>query len=83
MEKYRLYKRIMKHDSSAIDEIESLEEAKEIIKMITCNVYLNGGDQKMDDYIKRIYDESTEEEKKLFNKRYISKDESESIIVEK
>ena len=40
--KYRLYKRIMKRDPKAIDEIETLEEAKEIIKMITGNVYLNG-----------------------------------------
>jgi len=41
--KYGLYKRIMKHDPKAIDEIESLEEAKEIIKMITGSIYLNGG----------------------------------------
>lgn len=40
--KYGLYKRIMKRDQKAIDEIETLEEAKEIIKMITGNVYLNG-----------------------------------------
>lgn len=40
--KYGLYKRIMKKDPKAIDEIESLEEAKEIIKMITGNIYLNG-----------------------------------------
>lgn len=39
---YGLYKRIMKRDPRAIDEIESLEEAKEIIKMITGNTYLNG-----------------------------------------
>jgi hypothetical protein len=41
MKKYALYKRIMKHDPKAIDEIESLEEAKEIIKMITENLYLH------------------------------------------
>lgn len=40
--KYGLYKRIMKHDQKAIDEIESLEEAKEIIRMVTGNIYLNG-----------------------------------------
>lgn len=40
--KYRLYKRIMKRDPKAIDEIETLKEAKEIIKMITGNVCLNG-----------------------------------------
>lgn len=39
--KYGLYKRIMKHDPNAIDEIETLEEAKEILKMVTGNVYLN------------------------------------------
>lgn len=40
--KYMLYKRIMKHDFRAIDEIESLEEAKELIKMISGKIYLNG-----------------------------------------
>ena len=29
-----LHKRILKHDATAIDEIETLEEAKEIIKMM-------------------------------------------------
>lgn len=32
--KYGLYKRIVKRDPKAIDEIESLDEAKDIIKMI-------------------------------------------------
>lgn len=40
--KYGLYKRIMKRDPKAIDEIESLDESKEIIKMIMGNTYLNG-----------------------------------------
>lgn len=31
---YELYKRIMKHDMKAVDEIESLEQAKDVIKMI-------------------------------------------------
>ena len=39
---YGLYKRIMKHDQKAVDDIQTLDEAKEIIKMITGNVYLNG-----------------------------------------
>lgn len=39
---YDLYKRIMKHDSKAVDDIQTLDEAKGIIKMITGNVYLNG-----------------------------------------
>ena len=39
---YGLYKRIMKHDTKAVDDIQTLDEAKEIIKMITDNVYLNG-----------------------------------------
>lgn len=38
---YGLYKQIMKRKPNAIDEIETLEEAKEIIKMITGNLYLN------------------------------------------
>lgn len=32
---YGLYKRITKRDIKAIDEIESLEQAKEIIRMLT------------------------------------------------
>ena len=40
--KYGLYKRIMKRDPKAIDEIENLDEAKEIIKMIMGSTYLNG-----------------------------------------
>ena len=39
---YGLYKRIMKHDPKAVDDIQTLDDAKEIIKMITGNVYLNG-----------------------------------------
>ena len=39
---YGLYKRIMKHDPKAVDDIQTLDEAKEIIKMIIGNVYLNG-----------------------------------------
>ena len=35
---YELYKRIMKHDPKAIDDIQTLDEAKEIIKMLTGNV---------------------------------------------
>jgi len=31
---YKLYKRIMKQDITAIDEIESLDQAKELIKMM-------------------------------------------------
>ncbi|MFR7492995.1 MAG: hypothetical protein ACLUXK_13470 [[Ruminococcus] torques] len=31
---YELYKQIIKHDMKAVDEIESLEQAKDIIKMI-------------------------------------------------
>ena len=39
---YSLYKRIMKHEPKAVDDIQTLDDAKEIIKMITGNVYLNG-----------------------------------------
>lgn len=38
---YDLYKRIIKRDFIAIDEIETLEQAKEIIKMMVGNVHLN------------------------------------------
>lgn len=35
-----LYKRIMKRDPNAIEEIQTLDEAKEIIKMMVENAYL-------------------------------------------
>ena len=38
---YELHKRIMKNDMDAIDKIETLEEAKEIIKMIVSNIFLS------------------------------------------
>ena len=39
---YSLYKRIMKHDPNAIDDIQTLDEAKEIIKMLASRVvYFN------------------------------------------
>lgn len=59
--KYGLYKRIMKHDPKAIDEIETLEEAKEIIKMITGNVYLNGGVYQLNSKIAEQLKEQTNE----------------------
>ena len=40
--KYGLYKRIMKRDPKAIDEIETLDEAKEMLKMMAGNIFLNG-----------------------------------------
>ena len=36
---YDLHKRIMKYDSKAIDEIDSLEDAKKIIAMIVSNLH--------------------------------------------
>lgn len=38
---YSLYKRVMKRDPKVIDEIESLEEAKEIIGMMLGNHYMH------------------------------------------
>lgn len=39
---YDLYKRIMKHDPKAVDDIQTLDEAKEIIKMLVSRViYFN------------------------------------------
>lgn len=40
---YGLYKRIMKHDPKAVDDIQTLDEAKEIIKMFATSrvVYFN------------------------------------------
>lgn len=49
--KYGLYKRIAKRDPKAIDEIESLDEAKEIIKMLvgsTQGIKVNNGLYPMD-----------------------------------
>lgn len=51
-----LHKRIMKNDVSAIDDIETLEEAKEIIKMLASNIvgqmYFNGQIYSMTEYVK-------------------------------
>lgn len=49
--KYGLYKRIMKRDIKAIDEIESLDEAKEILKMVMGNTYLNGETYNFDKFL--------------------------------
>lgn len=40
--KYGIYKRVMKRDITAIGDIHTLEEAREIISMMSGNVYLNG-----------------------------------------
>lgn len=71
---YGLYKRIMKRDPKAIDDIESLEEAKNIIKMIMGNTYLNGELYQMEqEEIKKFYDGLSDKEKELFDRRYIKK----------
>jgi hypothetical protein len=71
--KYGLYKRIMKRDFKAIDEIKTLEQAKEIINMMTGNVYLNGkiynqldrefqfGNDKMKDELNKLTKNRNEE----------------------
>lgn len=56
-----LYKQIMKHNPEAIDKIESLEEAKDIIKMIIGNVYLHG----------EVYHNIVEKEEEKENSRYM------------
>ena len=58
--KYGLYKRIMKHDPKAIDEIKSLDEAKEIIKMMAGNVFLNGQIYQMEQNMKDMLEKSDE-----------------------
>ena len=49
---YCICKRIMKRDPKAIDEIKSLDEAKEIISMIVGNFYLHGEVYRMDQEMK-------------------------------
>ena len=39
---YGLYKQIIKNKPDAIDKINTLDEAKQILKMITENIYING-----------------------------------------
>lgn len=49
--KYSLYKRIMKRDPKAVEDINTLEEAKEIIKMLvgsTQGIKVDNGLQPMD-----------------------------------
>ena len=50
---YGLYKRIMKRDSKAIDEIKDLDEAKAIIKMMAENAFLNGQVYELTDDFKK------------------------------
>lgn len=53
---YELYKRLMKYDIKAFDEIETLEEAKEIIKMMVSSQYLhNQAYQMIKDNIKEDF----------------------------
>lgn len=52
---YELYKRIMKHDPKAIDEIETLKEAKEIINMMAGTVYINGQAYQMMEHMKEDF----------------------------
>lgn len=63
--KYGLYKRIMKRDPKAIDEIETLKQAKDIIKMMTGNVYLN---VKAYNQLDREFQFGTSEMKEQLNK---------------
>lgn len=59
---YGLYKRIMKRDPKAVDDINTLDEAKEIIKMMAGNVYLNGEIyQLQQEYIDKIKEEQNHE----------------------
>ena len=75
---YGLYKRIMKRDPKAIDAIASLEEAKDIIKMMTGNIYFGSEVYRtMDDNIKKFYEELSDEERELFNRRYATNSKSE------
>lgn len=39
---YSLYKQVMKNGPDAIDKINTLDEAKQILKMITGNIHING-----------------------------------------
>lgn len=68
----------MKRDPKAIDAIASLEEAKDIIKMMTGNVYFGSEVYRtMDDNIKKFYEELSDEERELFNRRYTTDSKSE------
>lgn len=51
-DRYATYKAIMKHHQNAMDEIHTLEEAKDIISMITGNIYLNGEIYQMEQELK-------------------------------
>lgn len=39
---YEIHKRIMKQDCTAIDDIKTLDEAKQIISMMTNNIFVGG-----------------------------------------
>lgn len=52
---YKLHKRIMKNDMNAIDEIETLEDAKEIIKMIVSKLFLHTLAYRQMEHIKECF----------------------------
>lgn len=59
---YELYKRLMKYDVKAFDEIETIEEAKEIIKMMVSSQYLhNQTHQMIKDNIDKDFEEIEDE----------------------
>lgn len=61
-DKYGLYKRVMKRDITAIGDIHTLEEAREIISMMSGNVYLNGELYDVQKFLSNITDNITPDE---------------------
>lgn len=70
--KYKLYKRIMKRDPKAINEIETLEEAKEVLSMIIGNQYLNETGLRIDEKIMEEFKQYIDSNHQIF----VSKNEN-------
>lgn len=69
---YGLYKRIMKRDPKAIDGIETLEEAKEIINMIVGNQCLNATGIHIDEKLMEEFKSYIDSNHQVFIDNFVS-----------
>lgn len=76
--KFGLYKRIMKRDPKVIDEIENLEEAKEIISMIMGNQCLNATGLHIDEKLMEEFKSYIDNNPQIFVNNFVG-DESANL----
>lgn len=75
-DRYSVYKSVMNHLTGAIDKIHTLEEAKDIISMITGNVYLNGEVYQMEQELAREFFSGNKETVEGLVKKFTSQREN-------